>query len=375
MERGHLTADVTTRNSRSRAVASSAGRERILAYLRAVGPEGLTPGRLYDHMLLQPVTHVDSPRPSTAQGTLACVRPAGAGGQVPRMGNRRSTRTSTAGMAASGRSGACISIRRWSRRTSRAGARPRCRRSRFEPALQPDAAIAWTGQHSTTSASWHALPLSASGARRRGDRLRCSEVQRKSPDLRATARRVWRIRSPQSRTGHPIENIQTVYGYYLATLLWDDLDEPVRRRWHHRDRHARRLCRQGRGAPQPESLWPGRARRWRAAQPHAVPAGDPCGAGRQDRQPALARAVDDGQLRAQCHVDGWHLREHVREDRRPLVCSKDQQVNTYFAPYETGWKDLAQRAPPGITDSNPPDRPPSFPSICIRRTSCCRSTM
>ena len=40
--------------------------------------------------------------------------------------------------------------------------------------------------------------------------------------------------------------------------------------------------------------------------------------------------------------------------------SKDQQINTYFAPYETGWKDLAQRAPPGITASNPPDRPPSF---------------
>jgi len=39
---------------------------------------------------------------------------------------------------------------------------------------------------------------------------------------------------------------------------------------------------------------------------------------------------------------------------------RDQQVNTYFAPYETGWKDLAQRAPPGITDSNPPDRPPSM---------------
>jgi hypothetical protein len=40
---------------------------------------------------------------------------------------------------------------------------------------------------------------------------------------------------------------------------------------------------------------------------------------------------------------------------------KDQQINTYFAPYETGWKDLPQRPAPGVTASNPPDRPPSFP--------------
>jgi hypothetical protein len=40
---------------------------------------------------------------------------------------------------------------------------------------------------------------------------------------------------------------------------------------------------------------------------------------------------------------------------------KDQQINTYFAPYDTGWKDLPQRPAPGVTASNPPDRPPSFP--------------
>jgi hypothetical protein len=39
----------------------------------------------------------------------------------------------------------------------------------------------------------------------------------------------------------------------------------------------------------------------------------------------------------------------------------DQVFNTYFTPYETGWKDLPQRDPPGITESNPPDLPPSVP--------------
>ena len=38
----------------------------------------------------------------------------------------------------------------------------------------------------------------------------------------------------------------------------------------------------------------------------------------------------------------------------------DQQINTYFAVYDTGWKDLEWRPAPGITDTNPPDAPPTI---------------
>ena len=41
--------------------------------------------------------------------------------------------------------------------------------------------------------------------------------------------------------------------------------------------------------------------------------------------------------------------------------ARDQVFNTYFAVYDQGWKDITRRAPPGITDSNPPDLPPSLP--------------
>ncbi|MGD2167913.1 MAG: nuclear transport factor 2 family protein, partial [Gammaproteobacteria bacterium] len=37
----------------------------------------------------------------------------------------------------------------------------------------------------------------------------------------------------------------------------------------------------------------------------------------------------------------------------------DRQINTYFAQYATGWKDLVPRPPPQITASNPPDLPPT----------------
>jgi hypothetical protein len=35
-------------------------------------------------------------------------------------------------------------------------------------------------------------------------------------------------------------------------------------------------------------------------------------------------------------------------------------INTYFVPYSTGWKTAMPRPPPGITESNPPDLPPTL---------------
>jgi hypothetical protein len=40
---------------------------------------------------------------------------------------------------------------------------------------------------------------------------------------------------------------------------------------------------------------------------------------------------------------------------------KDQVFNTFFAQYAVGWKDLVPRPPPGITETNPPDSPPTHP--------------
>src|SRR5690606_5166107 len=52
--------------------------------------------------------------------------------------------------------------------------------------------------------------------------------------------------------------------------------------------------------------------------------------------------------------------EFVKQDGVWKI-AKDQQLNTYFAQYATGWKDLVPRPPPGITAANPPDAPPSLP--------------
>jgi hypothetical protein len=57
-------------------------------------------------------------------------------------------------------------------------------------------------------------------------------------------------------------------------------------------------------------------------------------------------------------MGGVYENEFVKDDG-VWKLQKDQVFNTYFVPYEVGFKDMPQREPPGISESNPPDLPPS----------------
>ena len=59
-------------------------------------------------------------------------------------------------------------------------------------------------------------------------------------------------------------------------------------------------------------------------------------------------------------MGGTYENEYVKENDIWMI-KRDHQINTYFAPYAIGWKDLAPRPPPGVTESNPPDLPPTVP--------------
>jgi hypothetical protein len=59
-------------------------------------------------------------------------------------------------------------------------------------------------------------------------------------------------------------------------------------------------------------------------------------------------------------MGGTYENEFVKVNGVWMI-KRDHQINTYFAPYALGWKDLVPRAPPGITESNPPDLPPTVP--------------
>jgi len=157
-----------------------------------------------------------------------------------------------------------------------------------------------------------------------------------------------------------IENLQTAYGYYLATLLWDDL--------------AALFADDGTIEIAQRGVYAGRAAVRRNLNLYGQAGLDDGVLHNHMQYQMVIHVADDGgsaKLRSRAlsmmgnfgrnaqWMGGLYENEFVKIDGRWMF-RKDQQINTYFAPYETGWKDLAQRAAPGITAANPPDRPPSF---------------
>jgi hypothetical protein len=59
-------------------------------------------------------------------------------------------------------------------------------------------------------------------------------------------------------------------------------------------------------------------------------------------------------------MGGVYENEFVKEDGIWAI-QRDQVFNSYFVPYAVGFRDAPFRPPPGITDANPPDLPPTMP--------------
>ncbi len=332
------------------------GRERILAYLRAVGPEGLQSGRLYDQMQLQPVTNVAADG-KTARGRWHLFA------QLAQHGQFHEWQTGVYENQYRNESGTWKISRLhlyptmitpyeagWGKQSLPA--------SRFEPSLAPDAPSprASTYDQAFVTPYHYAHPV-------RGARTAAQATAPKSsldgPQLAAALADLERqIARTEDRAS--IENIQTAYGYYLATLLWDELaalfaedgtiEIALRGIYAGRPAVRRNLNLYGQAGLDDEVLH-------NHMQYQMVINVMPDGNTAKLRSRALSMM---GNFRkSSMWMGGMYENEFVKINGRWLF-RKDQQINTYFAPYETGWKDLAQRAPPGITASNPPDRPPSF---------------
>jgi hypothetical protein len=332
------------------------GRNRILEYLRAVGPEGLTSGRLYDHMFLQPVTHVDS-RGLTAKGRWHVFA------QLAQAGKFHEWETGVF------ENEYRLDEGKWKIRRlhfyptmitpyEQGWGKASLPRSRFEPSLQPDTPS--RGPPSTYESAFVTpfhYPHPVRGAR--APATTAVKAGAGSADLQTQLDSVEKqIAAVEDRAS--IDNIQTVYGYYLATLLWDDL--------------ANLFADDGTIEIAMRGVYVGKAAVRRNLNLYGQAGLDdgvlhnhmqfqqvihvaPDGRTANLRSRALSMMGNFG--RNATWMGGTYENAFVKIDGRWFF-RKDQQVNTYFAPYETGWKDLAQRAPPGITDSNPPDRLPSY---------------
>ncbi|MEJ0100820.1 MAG: nuclear transport factor 2 family protein [Pseudomonadota bacterium] len=327
------------------------GAPRILQYLRAIGPEGAAPGRLYDHMMEQPLTHIDATG-DTAHARWYLFAQLAQQGQFAEWETgiyeneyRRQNGVWKISrlhlyptMVTPYESGWGKVSQPW---------------SRFEPDIKPDEASGRDSNYDNAfvpkyhyrnparapSAAVAPLPVPAALMAQ----LEIAERQVNTAEDRAS-----------------IENLQTAYGYYLATLQWDQLaglfaddgtiEIAMRGVYVGRAAVRRNLDLYGQAG-----LDDGVLHNHMQFQMVIDVAPD----GRNAKLRSRALSMMGNFNRNATWMGGNYENEFVKVGDRWMF-KRDHQVNTYFAPYETGWKELAQRAPPGITDSNPPDRPPSL---------------
>jgi hypothetical protein len=330
------------------------GRDHVLAYLRAVGPEGLQSGRLYDHMQLQPITHVAADGRS-ARGRWHLFA------QLAKHGEFHEWETGVYENEYRNEGGVWKISRihlyptmitpyeqGWGKKSLPA--------SRYEPNLKPDAAskgAASTYDHAFTTPYHYGHPVRE--ARAAGTVMPVRAADFSEPALDKLEKQILAAEDRAS-----IENLQTAYGYYLATLLWDDLaalfaqdgtiEIAMRGVYAGRPAVRRNLDLYGQAGLDDGVLH-------NHMQYQMVIHVAPDGTSAKLRSRALSMMGNFGKNAT--WMGGIYENEFVKINGRWMF-HKDQQINTYFAPYEIGWKDLPQRAPPGITASNPPDRPPTF---------------
>jgi hypothetical protein len=163
-----------------------------------------------------------------------------------------------------------------------------------------------------------------------------------------------------------LERLNSIYGYYLAHLQWDDLagifaptgtiEIAMRGVYAGQASVRRNLNLYGTNLRLTEDSQFGLQHNHMQFQPVITVAPD----GQSARLRSRALSIMGTWERASLWMGGTYENEYVKENGVWKV-KRDQVFNTYFVPYLVGWKDAQPRPPPGITASNPPDSPPTLP--------------
>jgi hypothetical protein len=339
-----------------------AGKARVLQYLRAIGAEGPQEGRLFDNMQLQPVVHV-APDGKTAKGRWRLFAQVAQWKQFAEWGTGIYENEYV-------KEDGLWKIRRlhlfptmytpyedgWGK-TARA-------RSRLEPNLDPDRPPTIEHQNylGVSVPPFHyenpvtgKPPYRNSSSGLAGKRGPASDAASLRTSLSTVEQRIGLLEDAAE-----IERLQTMYGYYLATLEWDALTDlfaddgtieiALRGVYVGKASVRRNLNLYGQ-----QGLDHGVLHNHMQYQPVIHVAED----GKTAKLRSRAFSMMGNFRKNGMWMGGVYENEFVKVDG-VWKFRKDQVMNTYFAPYELGWKELVPRAPPGITESNPPDRPPSF---------------
>ena len=159
-----------------------------------------------------------------------------------------------------------------------------------------------------------------------------------------------------------LERMNSIYGYYLAHLQWDDLTgifsptgsiEIAMRGVYVGAKSIRRnLNLYGQATDSQFGLQHNHMQ----FQPVIDVAPD----GQSAKMRSRALSIMGQYERYSQWMGGVYENDYVKEGGVWKI-KRDQVFNTYFVPYAVGWKSVQPRPPPGLSKDNPPDLPPSHP--------------
>lgn len=335
------------------------GKARILAYLQTLGAEGPQQGVLNDHMQLQPVIHV-SPDGQTANGRWQHFSQEAVHGESHHWGSgiyENEYRYEDGVWKISS-----VQLYSTLRTPYEAGwgvtALPRTTPSESLPpdlppstdyANYPAVFVPPFHYDNPVTSPWPAVEVSDAQV------AALNTSEQISAALNALDTRVGLLQDADE-----LERLHTIYGYYLARNQWDHLagifaedgtiEIALRGIYNGRAGVRRNLDLYG-----VQDELPGTLHNHMQFQPVIHVA--------EDGQTALMRSRAFSMMGNYEGVGRWmggtYENAFVKREGVWQIL-KDQQINTYFATYDEGWKDLQLRPAPGISDTNPPDAPPSL---------------
>jgi hypothetical protein len=337
------------------------GRDRVLEFLKLTGPEFPQRGRLYDQMQLQPIVHV-APDGLTARGRWHVFAQEAEHGEYANWGlgvleneyvkddgvwkiQRLHFYTTMYtpyeqgwGKEALPNAGPSVSL-------------PPDRPPTVVYAAYPSAfVVPFHYENPVTGKPVYASPAATephTGKDAAGLAAALGDIER----------RIGRLEDVTQ-----LERMNSIYGYYLAHLQWDDLTgmfapsgsiEIAMRGVYVGSASVRRnLNLYGQATDSQFGLQHNHMQ----FQPVIDVAPD----GQSAKMRSRALSIMGQYERYAQWMGGVYENEYVKEDGVWKI-KRDQVFNTYFVPYAVGFKSVQPRPPPGITASNPPDLPPTHP--------------
>ena len=336
------------------------GKDRVLAYLSSYGPEGPRDGVLFDQMQLQPVVHVD-PDGQNARGRWHMFAQEAVSGEYAQWGlgiyeneyvkhdgvwkiGKLHQYTTMYTPYEEGWGNVALPINEPS--------------TSLPPDLIP--VTSYEAYPAVFIAPYHyENPVTGEPVYSQSPSQFAEVSSTDSADLEASLRDLDR-RMTRLEDADAIERLNATYGYYLARNQWDDLaglwspqegtiEIAMRGVYVGPESVRRNLNLYGEAG-----IHHGLLHNHMQYQPVIHVAEDGMTANMRSRAFSIMGEFGIYSM----WMGGIYENDFVKEDGIWKI-RKDQVFNSYFTQYAVGWKDLALRPPPGITDANPPDLPPT----------------